>query len=160
LARHFLDIAANEGLPRKALADDAAQLLGSYHWPGNVRELQNLMQRMAVLARENIITVDIIRQTLPLDASAAGHANASADHLAEAVREWARGQLGIGQATTREMLYDDMLAITEPVLLREVLRSVDGNQIRAASLLGINRNTLRKKLTDYGLDPAHLRQTD
>jgi two-component system nitrogen regulation response regulator GlnG len=160
LARHFLDIAANEGLPRKTLADDAAALLGSYHWPGNVRELQNLVQRMAVLSRENVITADIIRQNLPLANISSGHGDADADNLASAVREWARGQLGIGQATTREMLYEDMLAIAEPVLLRETLRSVDGNQIRAASLLGINRNTLRKKLTDHGLDPAHLRQND
>jgi two-component system nitrogen regulation response regulator GlnG len=160
LARHFLDIAASEGLPRKTLADDAAQLLGIYHWPGNVRELQNLVQRMAVLSRENIITVDIIRQNLPLAASAVGHEHAGADHLADAVRDWARAQLGIGQTTTHETLYDDMLAITEPVLLREALRSVDGNQIRAAGLLGINRNTLRKKLTDRGMDPLHLRQRE
>ncbi|CAN5200696.1 nitrogen regulation protein NR(I) [soil metagenome] len=158
LARHFLDIAASEGLPRKTLADDAALLLGNYHWPGNVRELQNLVQRMAVLSRENVITADIIRQNLPLGTGAGGHDSAGADHLADAVRDWARGQLGIGQAAARETLYNDLLAIAEPVLLRETLRSVDGNQIRAAGLLGINRNTLRKKLTDHGMDPLHLRQ--
>ncbi|HEX7784200.1 MAG TPA: nitrogen regulation protein NR(I) [Sphingobium sp.] len=152
LARHFLDLAANEGLPRKTLADDAAALLGGYHWPGNVRELQNLMQRMAVLSRENVITAEVMRQNLPLDLSATGRGSASADNLATAMREWLRSQLGIGQVQ-REALHDDMLAIVEPVLLKETLRSVDGNQIRAASLLGINRNTLRKKLTDYGLDP-------
>ncbi|MGV3769749.1 MAG: nitrogen regulation protein NR(I) [Sphingobium phenoxybenzoativorans] len=157
LARHFLDIAANEGLPRKTLADDAAGLLGGYHWPGNVRELQNLMQRMAVLSRENVITGEIVRQNLSLDSIAGAHASASADNLAASMREWLRSQLGVGQ-TPRETLHDDMLAIVEPVLLRETLRSVDGNQIRAASLLGINRNTLRKKLTDYGLDPANIRQ--
>jgi two-component system nitrogen regulation response regulator GlnG len=160
LARHFLEAAANEGLPRKTLADDAAALLGSYHWPGNVRELQNLMQRLAVLSRENVITPDIIRQNLPLGGSVSGPATVTADTLAEAVRLWARDQLGIGGLAAREMLYNDLLEIAEPVLLSEVLRSVDGNQIRAASLLGINRNTLRKKLTDHGLDPLSLRQGD
>ena len=58
------------------------------------------------------------------------------------------------------MRHDDLLAVIEPVLLEELLSSVDGNQIRAAGLLGINRNTLRKKLTDYGLDPLQLRIGD
>jgi two-component system nitrogen regulation response regulator GlnG len=50
--------------------------------------------------------------------------------------------------------------MVEPILFQEVLASVDGNQIRAAGMLGINRNTLRKKLTDYGLDPAQMRLAD
>ncbi len=54
-------------------------------------------------------------------------------------------------------LHDDILALVEPILLRETLSAVDGNQIKAASLLGINRNTLRKKLNDYDIDPARLR---
>ena len=157
LARHFLERAASEGLPRKTLAEDAALLLGSYHWPGNVRELQNLMQRLAVLTRENSITADLLRQNLPADAGSDSASAANADEIGTAVREWARAQLGVGHLFPRHQLHDDLLAIVEPVLLRETLLSVDGNQIRAAAILGINRNTLRKKLTDYGLDPATLR---
>ncbi|WP_336971477.1 nitrogen regulation protein NR(I) [Sphingobium aromaticiconvertens] len=159
LARHFLERAAQEGLPRKTLSDDAAQLLMAYHWPGNVRELQNLMQRLAVLSRENVIAADVIRQALPVDMMPADH-GVTADHLAGAVREWARRQLGIGLGQPNRALHDDLLAVVEPVLLQEVLASVDGNQIKAAALLGINRNTLRKKLTDYGLDPVQLRLAD
>jgi two-component system nitrogen regulation response regulator GlnG len=155
LARHFLEKGAQEGLPRKSLSDDAAQMLMAYHWPGNVRELQNLMQRLAVLSRENIITPDILRHVLPQDAMPADYAPVG-DHLAQAVREWSRRQLGVGLGQPRA-LHDDLLAAVEPVLLQETLASVDGNQIRAAGILGINRNTLRKKLTDYGLDPAQLR---
>jgi len=66
--------------------------------------------------------------------------------------------LAAGTARGIGTLYDDMLALVEPVLLRETLAAVDGNQIRAASLLGINRNTLRKKLNDYDIDPLGLRQ--
>ncbi|MET0361866.1 MAG: nitrogen regulation protein NR(I) [Sphingobium sp.] len=155
LARHFLERAAQEGLPRKAISDDATQLLMAYHWPGNVRELQNLMQRLAVLSRENIITAEILRHVLPQDSMPLDYAPAS-DLLAQAVREWARRQLGVGMGQTRA-LHDDLLAAVEPVLLEETLASVDGNQIRAASILGINRNTLRKKLTEYGLNPMQLR---
>ncbi|WP_022683165.1 nitrogen regulation protein NR(I) [Sphingobium bisphenolivorans] len=156
LARHFLDRAAQDGLPRKSLSDDAARLLMAYHWPGNVRELQNMMQRLAVLSRENVITAELLRSSLPLEAVPADYA-LPADMLGQAVREWARRQLGVGLSQTNRTLHDDLLALVEPILFQEVLASVDGNQIRAAALLGINRNTLRKKLTDYGLDPLQLR---
>ena len=96
---------------------------------------------------------------MPMDAVPADYA-APADHLAHAVRDWAKRQLGIGLGQANRSLHDDLLAVIEPILLQEVLSSVDGNQIRAAGLLGINRNTLRKKLTDYGLDPLQLRLAD
>lgn len=159
LARHFLDQAAQEGLPRKSLSDEAAQLLMLYHWPGNVRELQNLMQRLAVLSRENVIAADILRNALPFDAVPADF-TAPAERLSQAVREWAKRQLGVGISEPNRHLHDDLLAVVEPVLLQETLARVDGNQLRAAGLLGINRNTLRKKLTDYGLDPLQLRAAD
>jgi two-component system nitrogen regulation response regulator GlnG len=159
LARHFLERGALEGLPRKSLSDDAAQLLMTYPWPGNVRELQNLMQRLAVLSRENVIAPDILRQALPVEAVAADY-GAPVDHLIQAVRDWTRRQLSVGLSQPISSLHDDLLAVVEPVLLQETLARVDGNQIRAAGLLGINRNTLRKKLTDYGLDPIQLRLND
>ncbi|KEQ54876.1 Nitrogen metabolism transcriptional regulator, NtrC, Fis Family [Sphingobium chlorophenolicum] len=159
LARHFLDRAAQDGLPRKSLSEDAAQLLMAYHWPGNVRELQNMMQRLAVLSRENVINADLLRNSLPLDAVPADYA-APGNLLGQAVREWAKRQLGIGLSQPNRNLHDDLLAVVEPILFQETLASVDGNQIRAAGLLGINRNTLRKKLTDYGLDPLQLRIGD
>jgi len=87
-------------------------------------------------------------------------AAASADQLAGAVREWARRQLSLGLGQAQLSLHDDLLAVVEPILFQETLANVDGNQIRAAGLLGINRNTLRKKLTDYGLDPVQLRLMD
>ena len=158
LARHFLDLAAAEGLPRKTLDAEAAQLLTRHSWPGNVRELQNVMQRMAVLSRENIITPDIVRQNL----GGMFHKGeeVSDKSIDDAVREWARKRLALIDITGTASLHDELLAIVEPVLLRETLIIADGNQIRAASLLGINRNTLRKKLNDYAIDPTHLKQLE
>lgn len=159
LARHFLERAAQDGLPRKALAEDAAQLLMIWHWPGNVRELQNMMQRLSVLTRENVISADMLRTMLPIEAIPAD-VGAPADQLARAVREWTKRRLAVGISTPQRALHDELLALVEPALFQEALASVDGNQIRAAGLLGINRNTLRKKLTDYGMDPAQLRVND
>ncbi len=156
LARHFLDQAAQEGLPRKTLDADAAQLLSLYSWPGNVRELQNMMQRMAVLIREDRISAEVVRQNIGGGLPAAAMTGGAELH--DLLGEWVRRRLesaAMGEGSGA--LHDDMLALVEPVLLRETLAAVDGNQIKAASLLGINRNTLRKKLTDYDIDPANLR---
>jgi two-component system, NtrC family, nitrogen regulation response regulator GlnG len=118
-----------------------------------------MMQRLSVLTRENVITADMLRHMLPMDAVPADCA-VPEGHVAQAIRDWAKRQLGIGLGQPHRALHDDLLALVEPVLLHEVLASVDGNQIRAAAILGINRNTLRKKLTDYNLDPLSLRPTD
>ncbi|MGK2908414.1 MAG: nitrogen regulation protein NR(I) [Sphingobium sp.] len=160
LARHFLEIAANEGLPRKTLSDDAALLLGNWPWPGNVRELQNLMQRLAVLARENVITADILRQNLPLHGAASDSSVTGSSRLTEALRDWVRAQLSIGGGAPKESLHSEMLQIVEPILLRETLLNSDCNQIRTANMLGINRNTLRSKLNEYGIDPSALRHSE
>lgn len=156
LARHFLDQAASEGLPRKILDGEAAQLLSLYGWPGNVRELQNVMQRMAVLIREDVISADVVRQNI--DATQMVDTAASGGDLDTLFGEWVQRKLAIAAYGGSAALHDEMLAMVEPILLRETLRAVDGNQIRAANLLGINRNTLRKKLNDHDIDPLDLRQ--
>src|SRR3546814_8581870 len=92
LARHFLELAANEGLPRKTLGEDAIRLLVEYHWPGNVRELQNLMQRLAVLSREDVIGANIVRQILPAGQAGEGRSGESVEGLRDAVRDWEIGR--------------------------------------------------------------------
>ncbi len=154
LARHFLDRAAVGGLPRKLLSDEAAVLLELYDWPGNVRELQNLMKRLTVLTRDQEIQVSHLRQVLTFAESLGGAAGTGAMDLRDAARRWSREQLAIGATANPTELYDMLLAVIEPVLLGETLAAMDGNQIRAAATLGMNRNTLRKKLTHYDIDPA------
>ncbi len=154
LARHFLEQAAQEGLPRKALSDEAAALLRLYSWPGNVRELKNLIQRLTVLARDIVIGPELLRQVLSVDDLAEPRATASIDQLRESVRRWTREHLTIGASKSQTNMHDMLLASVEPVLFAETLAAVDGNQIKAAAMLGINRNTLRKKLTEYNIDPA------
>jgi two-component system nitrogen regulation response regulator GlnG len=160
LARHFLDRAASDGLPRKRLAEAAEQRLLRHDWPGNVRELENVMRRVAVLARGDIILPDL------LDHELGGGAGAEAivpddDDLAALIDRWmgqwfaqARG------ATTLDDLYDRMLPAFEGPLLRHVLLVARGNQVQAARMLGINRNTLRKKLISLGIEASDLRRAD
>ena len=154
LARHFLDQAASGGLPRKLLSEEAANLLDLYDWPGNVRELQNLMKRLTVLTRDQEIQVRHLRQVLTFAESHGGQTGTGAVELREAARRWSREQLAVGAGLNASELHDRLLAVIEPVLLGETLAAMDGNQIRAAATLGMNRNTLRKKLTHYDIDPA------
>ena len=154
LARHFLDQAASGGLPRKSLSEDAARLLERYDWPGNVRELQNLMKRLTVLTRDKDIQVQNLRQILSLVEPLADHAGAGVADLRDAARRWAREQLAIGGDPLPSELHERLLGVIEPVLLGETLAAMDGNQIRAAAALGMNRNTLRKKLNHYDIDPV------
>ncbi len=156
LARHFLDQAAQQGLPRKSLDTLAASLLERHDWPGNVRELENMMRRLAVLARDDIISGALIEQQLQGVAAmrVASFPVQSDTALSLAVEACLAEQFALyGDDLPPEGLYDRILADVERPLLKMSLAAAKGNQIRAARLLGINRNTLRKKLTDYGLGP-------
>ncbi|MCJ2177746.1 sigma-54-dependent transcriptional regulator [Novosphingobium album (ex Hu et al. 2023)] len=149
LARHFLQHAANEGLPRRQLTTEAAELLSRQPWRGNVRELKNFVYRMALLAREDTIDADSV---LPLLAQEPVGApvpvtNEGSD-LEGAVTRWLSAE-----RPASGTIYENAIAAFERPLFAEVLRETGGNQLRAAQALGINRNTLRKRLSELALDP-------
>lgn len=160
LARHFLDVAASQGLPRKQLDSSAAARLRDHSWPGNVRELENLMRRLAVLARHDVISESMIAQNLEgLEPMSEGPAMVVRANLSGAVEQYLAGYFAdFGDDLPPDGLYDRTIADVERPLLIAAMAAVRGNQIRAAKLLGINRNTLRKKLTEFGIDPAPARQ--
>ncbi|MEH3108038.1 MAG: nitrogen regulation protein NR(I) [Sphingomonas fennica] len=160
LARHFLDRAAADGLPRKQLDPGAIDRLARHGWPGNVRELENLMRRMAALVREDVISGGAVEQHLVAVASEqAGTLSAEGLTLAQAVEQHLAQQFAAyGRDLPPDGLYDRVLGEVEKPLLQITLGAVRGNQLKAAKLLGINRNTLRKKLSDHGLDPAAARR--
>ena len=151
LARHFLHLAAAEGLPRRQLSDEAVALLSCQPWRGNVRELRNFIFRLALLAREDRIGRAAIEPLLgsALDDAAPGEGGT----LESAVGSWLRDNpLAPGA------VYDAALAAFERPLFEAVLRQTGGNQLRAAQFLGINRNTLRKRLTELSIDPMLLQR--
>ena len=150
LAQHFLIMAAKDGLPIRKIDDNAVSQLMTMPWRGNIRELKNLIYRLALLCREDIITDATIMQFIE-PAQDAEPAIQGASFEA-AVAQFLRDQRQRG--STREKLYPRALAQFEIPLLQHVMRQVKGNQLKAAALLGINRNTLRKKLTDYGIGPS------
>jgi two-component system nitrogen regulation response regulator GlnG len=153
LARHFLDRAAEQGLPRRRLAADAIDLLAAHDWPGNVRELENLMRRLAVLARDAVIDAGAIRSLMGEERAAAADPaapTAMADAVAALLAGIARER---PEALDDGTLYDRVIAEVERPLIDAMLARHGHNQLRAARALGINRNTLRKRLDVLGIDP-------
>ena len=147
LARHFLVLAAADGLPRRTLSNPAAQQLAVQAWRGNVRELRNFIFRLALLAREDHITPAALQPFLA-DIAQAPMSAGDCPGLAASVAAWLRGNpVPAGE------LYDAALAAFERPLFEAVLQQTAGNQLRAAQQLGINRNTLRKRLTELEIDP-------
>ena len=153
LAQHFLREASAEGLPRRQLTEAAAQLLASQPWRGNVRELKNFMYRLALLAREDVIDVDALSQQIEQVSKAEPRTEAGEADGGDAGFDVAVGQWLVRQSPAPGTVYDAALAALERPLFAEVLRQTGGNQLRAAQRLGINRNTLRKRLSELALDP-------
>ncbi len=151
LIRHFLTQAVKEGLPRKELSREAVERLQGYRWPGNVRELENLLRRLVAIEIDDTIAANAIEREL---ASApvmngAEQADYSSTSLPEFMENFLSNYFArFGQTLPPPGLYDRILAEVEPPLLRAVLAATGGNQLRAADLLGINRNTLRVKLRE------------
>lgn len=159
LARHFLEKAAAAGLPRKTLTPDAINRLMAHPWPGNVRELENLMRRLAALSREEAITAAAVEQGLVDGPDERTGAFQSSAGLGDAVELYlARLFAAYDKTLPPDGLYERILAEIEPPLLLLSLAAAKGNQVRAAKLLGMNRNTLRKKLTERGIDAPTVRR--
>jgi two-component system, NtrC family, nitrogen regulation response regulator GlnG len=156
LARHFLDRAIKDGLPRKELSAEALRALQAYRWPGNVRELENLIKRLLAMEVEDVIPSSAVERELaemPNKAAGTVH-NSAANNLAEAVENHMTTYFAsFGTQLPPHGLYERILAEIEPPLLRAALTATHGNQLKAADLLGINRNTLRSKLRERKIVP-------
>ncbi len=163
LVSHFLREAAGEGAGEKILARDAVRHLQQYDWPGNVRELENLIRRLVVLYGEDLIGTDIVARELAQNAregqnhadETAGKDNAGQEkegELAAAFRHhlaryFSNGE-GILPATN---LHRTIVAEVERPLIAMTLDATGGNQLKSAQILGLNRNTLRKKIRSHDI---------
>jgi two-component system nitrogen regulation response regulator GlnG len=147
LVRHFLRLAAREGLGQKMLEAAAIERLKRHSWPGNVRELENLVRRLAALYAQDLITVDVVDSELGAPLPRLDDRNNAALELPELVERYLAGYFAsFGRNLPPPGLYDRIIRQVEQPLLTAALAATRGNQIRAAELLGLNRNTLRSRL--------------
>jgi len=152
LVRHFFAEAQEEGLSGKTLDGEAMDALKAYHWPGNVRELENLMRRLAVLYSQETIDREVIESELSEGKAADKAVAAPAESLGAAVEHHLRSYFAAHEdGLPASGLYDRILREVERPLIELSLSATRGNQIRAAKLLGLNRNTLRKKIRDLDI---------
>jgi len=169
LVRHFLAQAVQQGLPAKAVDQPAMDRLMRHRWPGNVRELENLVRRLAALYTEEVVGVDVIEAeladiepppALPFpSAPSAGAVPAAApegvpqgENLSQAVERHLRDYFAAHKdGMPAAGIYDLILREVERPLIALSLAATRGNQIKAAQLLGLNRNTLRKKIRELDI---------
>ena len=165
LVRHFFARAAGEGLPHKQMDGGALDRLKRYNWPGNIRELENLIRRLAALYPQELVSQQLVESELITDGAASlapGIAAASIPaelesgddsksfalsverHLAQIFRSH-------GDNLPPPGLYHRVFREVEGPLITAALAVTRGNQIKAAELLGLNRNTLRKKVRDLDI---------
>ena len=154
LMRHFFSMIEKEGLPAKQLESAAVERLRHYRWPGNVRELENLIRRLAALYPQDVITEAIIEGELdqvPIS-SGGGDESDDEDSLSRSVeRHLVSYFIRFADVLPPPGLYHRVLREVEYPLISAALAATRGNQIKAAALLGVNRNTLRKKIQDLDI---------
>ncbi len=150
LIRSFLARAAGEGLPWKIIDDDAMERLKRHSWPGNVRELENLVRRLAALYSEEMIGVNVVDAELADDTHTAPpvEGNGISDSVERHLKSYF---LAHGDGLPAAGLYERVLREVERPLITLSLQATRGNQIKAAQILGLNRNTLRKKIRELDI---------
>ena len=153
LARHFLRQAEGEGLPSKAISNEAIEILKQQPWSGNVRELENLMRRLAVLCPDDVISDKVVTQEITMRPSSAMQpVEARGERLSTSIENHLRRYFDLhGDALPPSGLYNRILQEVELPLIALSLAATRGNQLKTAELLGINRNTLRKKIKDLDI---------
>ncbi|MCP1241374.1 nitrogen regulation protein NR(I) [Acetobacter lambici] len=151
LARHFLAQCREAGGGYRMLDEEAMTRLQAWRWPGNVRELENLIRRIVALYSQETITAELVDAELadPLASDFAPDRQQVAEPLVDSVSRHIARYLEAGrEGMPLHDLHARIIAEVERPLIQMTLTETRGNQIKAAAMLGLNRNTLRKKIRD------------
>lgn len=152
LTRALLVRAGEKGLPKKTLERGALDLLSAYDWPGNVRELENVVLRLCALSPDPSITAKDVERELRASSYAElpREGGMEAD-IERVLKKHVLGPLMSGGDEDDGKIYQTVIDAVERPLLSLALQVTSGNKVRAAALLGVNRNTLRAKINSLGI---------
>jgi two-component system nitrogen regulation response regulator GlnG len=160
LAEHFLARAEQSGAPRRTLSPDASELFRAYSWPGNVRQLENAIRRLVLTSpSEDIARAEIesVLGSQPEMEPVLG--GGDGEKLSASVGRHLRRYFDLhGTLLPPPGLYGRILREVEGPLIEIALEATGGNQAKCADLLGINRNTLRKKITELDIEVTRRRK--
>ena len=151
LASYFLSRSCTEmSVVPKRLTDDAVALLKAYSWPGNVRELENAIKRAVILSNDPLLTAQDFGGLIPAkELQQSGTQDTSLEDLVDLkLRSCMNGIEGLDKGDIHAMVLEQV----ERPLIRLVLEKCRWNQVKAADVLGINRNTLRKKISELNIE--------
>ena len=158
LAQHFAQRAEQDGLPARQFDSHAVELLRAYSWPGNVRQLENTVRRLMLMGGEMQILRSDVKSVLDNQPEVAPKADAD-DGVSTSVAKHLRRYFDLhGGHLPPAGLYHRILREVELPLIEAALDATGGNQAKCAELLGINRNTLRKKITELDIRVARRRK--
>lgn len=148
LVRHFLRLSAREGLGQRSIETAAIERLKAHPWPGNIRELENFVRRLVALYSQDTLTAELVDQELTEAITESAGTEADTPHdLPQIIEAYLNTYFAeFGDALPPAGLYERVIRQVEHPLLTAALAATRGNQIRAAELLGVNRNTLRSRI--------------
>ena len=153
LVEHFFARGVETGLPFKTLEPAAMDILLRHRWSGNVRELENLVQRLAALYADDTISAEIVSNELADAVAAVSESLGDDETMSEAIeRHLGQSYFGPEDGLPSNGLYSRVLHEMERPLISMTLAATRGNQIKAAEILGLNRNTLRKKIRELDIE--------
>ncbi len=153
LVDHFLSRVERDGFPVRTYSPEAMDLIRAYSWPGNVRQLENVIRRLSLTGSEDLISrseVELVLGNQPAIEPLTG--GSDEDKLSSSIAKHLRRYFDLhGGQLPAPGLYQRILREVELPLIEIALDATGGNQAKCADLLGINRNTLRKKITDLDI---------
>ncbi len=151
LAQALLVRARDKGLPAKRLDTASMELLCAYDWPGNVRELENIILRLCALSPDELIVARDVEMAMSVDLNRLAPLSVSLeDEFESALKAHILPKLMSATADDESRIHQDVIASLERPLIALALSVTLGNKVRAANLLGVNRNTLRAKMKSLG----------